>query len=125
MSTTRYTKDHEWVRQDGDIAVIGITDYAQEQLGDVVYVELPEIGRSVEQGKEAAVVESAKAASEVYAPVSGEVVAVNDEIVGDPAKVNADAQGEGWFIKVRLADPKELDGLMDEAAYQAFVAEQH
>ena len=125
MNTTRYTKDHEWVRQEGDVAVIGITDYAQEQLGDVVYVELPEIGRPVEQGKEAAVVESAKAASEVYAPVSGEVVAVNDEIVGDPAKVNADAQGEGWFIKVRLSDPKELDGLMDEAAYQAFVAEQH
>jgi glycine cleavage system H protein len=125
MSTVRYTKDHEWVRQEGDVAVIGITDYAQEQLGDVVYVELPDIGRQVEQGKEAAVVESAKAASEVYAPVSGEVVAVNDEIVGDPAKVNADAQGEGWFIKVRLADPKELDGLMDEAAYQAFVAEQH
>lgn len=125
MSTTRYTKDHEWVRQEGDIAVIGITDYAQEQLGDVVYVELPEIGRTVEQGKEAAVVESAKAASEVYAPVSGEVVAVNDEIVGDPAKVNAHAQGEGWFIKVRLTDPKELDGLMDEAAYQAFVSEQH
>jgi glycine cleavage system H protein len=125
MSTVRYTKDHEWVRQEGDVAVIGITDYAQEQLGDVVYVELPDIGRKVEQGKEAAVVESAKAASEVYAPVSGEVVAVNDEIVGDPAKVNADAQGEGWFIKVRLADPKELDGLMDEAAYQAFVAEQH
>lgn len=125
MSTIRYTKDHEWVRQEGDIAVIGITDYAQEQLGDVVYVELPEIGRQVERGKEAAVVESAKAASEVYAPVSGEVVAVNDEIAGDPAKVNADAQGEGWFIKVRLSDPKELDGLMDEAAYQAFVAEQH
>jgi len=125
MSTTRYTKDHEWVRQEGDVAVIGITDYAQEQLGDVVYVELPEIGRPVEQGKEAAVVESAKAASEVYAPVSGEVVAVNDEIVGDPAKVNADAQGAGWFIKVRLSDPKELDGLMDEVAYQAFVAEQH
>ena len=125
MNTTRYTKDHEWVRQEGDVAVIGITDYAQEQLGDVVYVELPEIGRPVEQGKEAAVVESAKAASEVYAPVSGEVVAVNDEIVGDPAKVNADAQGAGWFIKVRLSDPKQLDGLMDEAAYQAFVAEQH
>jgi glycine cleavage system H protein len=125
MSTVRYTKDHEWVRQEGDIAVIGITDYAQEQLGDVVYVELPDIGRAIEQGNEAAIVESAKAASEVYAPVSGEVVAVNDEIVGDPAKVNADAQGEGWFIKVRLADPKQLDALMDEAAYQAFVAEQH
>jgi glycine cleavage system H protein len=125
VSTTRYTKEHEWVRQEGDVAVIGITDYAQEQLGDIVYVELPDIGRAVEQGKEAAVVESAKAASEVYAPVSGEVVAVNDGIVGDPAKVNADAQGEGWFIKVRLADPKQLDLLMDEAAYRAFVAEPH
>ena len=125
MSAVRYTKDHEWVRQEGDVAVIGITDYAQSQLGDVVYVELPEIGRNVERGKEAAVVESAKAASEVYAPVSGEVVAVNDAIVGDPAQVNADAMGEGWFLKVRLADPKELDALMDEASYQAFVAEQH
>jgi glycine cleavage system H protein len=125
MTAVRYTKDHEWVRQEGDVAVIGITDYAQSQLGDVVYVELPEVGRAVEQGKEAAVVESAKAASEVYAPVSGEVVAVNDAIAADPAKVNADAMGEGWFIKVRLANPKELDALMDEAGYQAFVAEQH
>ncbi len=126
MSDTRFTKDHEWVRREGDTAVIGITDYAQEQLGDVVYVELPEIGRKVEQGKEAAVVESAKAASEVYAPVSGVVVAVNDALLGEPAKVNADAMGEGWFIKLRLADPKELDSLMDEAAYRAFVAqEQH
>ncbi|HEX6441172.1 MAG TPA: glycine cleavage system protein GcvH [Stellaceae bacterium] len=125
MSDTRFTKEHEWVRLEGDTVVIGITDYAQEQLGDVVYVELPEIGREVEQGKEAAVVESAKAASEVYAPVSGEVVEVNDAIVGDPAKVNADAQGEGWFIKVRLADPKQFDGLMDEKAYEAYIAEQH
>jgi glycine cleavage system H protein len=125
MNETRFTKDHEWVRQEGDLAVIGITDYAQSQLGDVVYVELPEIGRKVEQGREAAVVESAKAASEVYAPVSGEVVAVNDAIVGDPAKVNADAMGEGWFLKLRLAEPKELEGLMDKAAYDAFVAEQH
>jgi glycine cleavage system H protein len=125
MSETRFTRDHEWVRQEGDVAVIGITDYAQEQLGDVVYVELPEIGRKVEQGKEAAIVESAKAASEVYAPVSGEVVAVNDAIVSDPAKVNADAMGEGWFIKLRLTDPTELDALMDRAAYDAFVAEQH
>src|SRR5258708_24621529 len=101
MTTFRFTKDHEWVRLDGDIAVVGITDYAQEQLGDVVYVELPEIGRRVEQGKEAAVVESAKAASEVYAPVTGEVVAVNDEIVGNPAKVNDDAMGEGWFLTLR------------------------
>ena len=124
MSVTRFTKDHEWVRQEGDVAVIGITDYAQSQLGDVVYVELPEIGRTVAQGKEAAVVESAKAASEVYAPVSGEVVAVNDAIVGDPAVVNQDAMGEGWFIRVRLADPTELNALMDEAAYDAFVAEQ-
>jgi glycine cleavage system H protein len=123
MSSTRFTKDHEWVRQEGEVAVIGITDYAQSQLGDVVYVELPEIGRKVSQGTEAAVVESAKAASEVYAPVSGEVVAVNESIVGDPARVNADAMGEGWFIKLRLADPAELDALMDEAAYQAFIAE--
>jgi glycine cleavage system H protein len=124
MSAMLFTKDHEWVRREGDFAVIGITDYAQQQLGDVVYVELPEIGRKVVQGKEAAVVESAKAASELYAPVSGEVVAVNDALAGNPAKVNEDAQGEGWFIKVRLADPKELDGLMDAKAYDAFVAEQ-
>ncbi|MGD9614179.1 MAG: glycine cleavage system protein GcvH [Alphaproteobacteria bacterium] len=124
MSDTRYTKDHEWVRQEGDIAVIGITDYAQSQLGDVVYVELPEIGRAIERGKEAAVVESAKAASEVYAPVSGEIVEVNGELLGNPAQVNADAMGEGWFVKIRLADPKELDGLMDEASYREFVAEQ-
>jgi glycine cleavage system H protein len=127
MATLRFTKDHEWVRQDGDIATVGITDYAQEQMGDVVYVELPEVGRQVEQGREAAVVESAKAASEVYAPVSGEIVEVNDVLAGDPAQVNADAMGGGWFIKIRLADPKQLDGLMDEAAYKAFVAaqEQH
>ncbi len=124
MSATRYTKDHEWVRQEGDVAVIGITDYAQSQLGDVVYVELPEIGRAVERGKEAAVVESAKAASEIYAPVSGEVVEVNGELLGNPAQVNADAMGEGWFLKIRLADPKELDTLMDEASYREFVAEQ-
>jgi glycine cleavage system H protein len=124
MPTLRFTKDHEWIRQDGDTAVIGITDYAQQQLGDIVYVELPAPGTRVEAGKEAAVVESAKAASEVYAPVSGEVVAVNDAISEDPAKVNADPMGEGWFLKLRLADPKELDGLMDEATYQRFVAEQ-
>src|SRR6185312_510383 len=118
MSELRYTTDHEWVRRDGDTVVVGITDYAQEQLGDVVYVELPEIGRQVEQGKEAAVVESAKAASEVYAPVSGEVVAVNGAIADDPAKVNADPMGEGWFVKLRLADPGQFDALMDEAAYR-------
>jgi glycine cleavage system H protein len=124
MSTLRYSKDHEWVRVDGDLAVVGITDYAQSQLGDVVYVELPEIGQRVEQGKQAAVVESVKAASEVYAPVSGEVVAVNDGLAADPATVNADPIGEGWFLKLRLDDPKELDALMDEEAYRRFVEEQ-
>jgi glycine cleavage system H protein len=125
MTALRFTKDHEWVRLDGDLAVIGITDYAQSQLGDVVYVELPEPGHRVEQGKEAAVVESVKAASEVYAPVSGEVAEVNDALAADPAKVNADPLGEGWFMKLRLDDPKQLDGLMDEAAYRRFVEEQH
>ena len=121
----RFTKDHEWVRLDGDLAIVGITDYAQSQLGDVVYVELPEIGRRVEKGKEAAVVESVKAASEVYAPVSGEIAEVNDALAADPAKVNSDPMGEGWFLKLRLADPTELDGLLDEDAYQRFVEEQH
>lgn len=125
MSLLRFTRDHEWIRLDGDLAVVGITDYAQSQLGDVVYVELPEIGRQVEQGKEAAVVESVKAASEVYAPLSGEIVEVNDALVADPAKVNADPMGEGWFLKLRLADPKELEGLLDEDAYQKFIEEQH
>jgi glycine cleavage system H protein len=124
MPTLRFTKDHEWVRQDGDTVVIGITDYAQQQLGHIVYVELPAPGSRVEAGKEAAVVESAKAASEVYAPVSGEVVAVNGVIAGDPAKVNADPMGEGWFLTIKLDDLKALDGLMDEAGYAAFVAEQ-
>jgi glycine cleavage system H protein len=122
MAETRYSKDHEWVRRDGDTVTVGITDYAQNQLGDVVYVELPAVGRKVEQGGEAAVVESVKAASEVYAPVSGEVVAVNGDLSGEPARVNADAQGGGWFFKLKLGDPKQLDALMDEAAYKAFIA---
>ena len=121
-ATYRYTKEHEWI--DAADGKVGITDYAQSQLGDVVYVELPEIGRRVEQGKEAAVVESVKAASEVYAPVSGEVVEVNQALAADPAKVNADPTGEGWFIKLRLDDPKQLDTLMDEEAYKQFVEEQ-
>jgi glycine cleavage system H protein len=125
MTALRFTRDHEWVRLDGDLAVIGITDYAQSQLGDVVYVELPEIGHRVEKGKEAAIVESVKAASEVYAPISGEVAETNESLAADPAKVNADPLGEGWFLKLRLDDPNELDGLMDEAAYQRFVEEQH
>ena len=124
MSTFRFTRDHEWVRLDGDLAILGITDYAQSQLGDVVYVELPEIGRRVEKGKEAAVVESVKAASEVYAPVSGEVAEINEALTADPAKVNADAMGEGWFFKLRLDDPRELDDLMDEAEYTRFAGEQ-
>jgi glycine cleavage system H protein len=124
MSTIRFTSDHEWIRVEGDLAVVGITDYAQSQLGDVVYVELPEIGRQVEKGKEAAVVESVKAASEVYAPASGEVAEVNEAIVADPAQLNADAMGEGWFFKLRLADPTELEDLMDEDAYRRLVEEQ-
>lgn len=124
MSALRFSAEHEWVRPEGDLYVVGITDYAQAQLGDVVYVELPEVGRRIEKGKEVATVESVKAASEVYAPVSGEVVATNEAILADPAKVNAEAEGEGWFFKLRLADPKELDSLMDEAAYKRFVAEQ-
>jgi glycine cleavage system H protein len=121
MADIRYSKDHEWVRREGAFVVVGITDYAQNQLGDVVYVELPEIGRKVEQSGEAAVVESVKAASEVYAPVSGEVVAVNELLSGEPGRVNADAMGEGWFFKLKLSDPKQLDALMDEAAYKKFV----
>jgi len=124
MSNIRYTKDHEWIRVDGEEATIGITDFAQDQLGDIVFVELPEVGRKVEKGKEAGVVESVKAASEVYAPASGEVTAVNAGLANDPARVNADAMGEGWFYKIKLADAKELGDLMDEAAYQAFTAEQ-
>ena len=123
MSAPRFTKDHEWVRLDGDVATVGITDYAQQQLGDVVYVELPEIGRQVERGKEAAVVESVKAASEVYAPLSGEIIAINEALAGEPAKVNADSMGEGWFFKLRLADPGQLAELLDEAAYQRLVEE--
>ena len=124
MSAPRFTKDHEWVRLDGELATVGISDYAQSQLGDVVYVELPAIGRRLERGKEAAVVESVKAASDVYAPVSGEVAEVNEALAADPARVNADPMGEGWFLKLRIADPTEFDALMDEAAYQRFVAEQ-
>src|SRR5215471_9767471 len=123
MSALRFTRDHEWIRPDGDFAVVGITDYAQSQLGDVVYVELPEVGRRVEKGKEAAVVESVKAASDVFAPASGEVAEVNDALAADPARVNADPMGAGWFLKLRLANSGELDGLMDEEAYRRFVAE--
>ena len=119
----RYTKEHEWVRVEGDVATVGISDYAQDQLGDVVYVELPEIGMQVERSKELAVVESVKAASEVYAPVGGEVIEVNEALNADPSLVNAGAQSDGWFCKLRVKDPGELDRLMDEDAYQAYLAE--
>lgn len=121
MSTIRFTDQHEWVRVEGDVGVVGITDYAQEQLGDVVYVELPEEGKQVAKGDEAAVVESVKAASEVYAPVSGEVVAVNDSLEDAPGGVNEDALGAGWFLKLKISNPAELEQLMDEAAYKTFV----
>jgi glycine cleavage system H protein len=120
--TVKYSKEHEWVKVEGDTATVGITNHAQEQLGDVVFVELPAVGKTVKKGGEAAVVESVKAASEVYAPVSGEVVAVNDELAGDPGLVNRDAESGAWFMKVKLANPRELDDLMDKAAYDKFVA---
>src|SRR5262245_10227829 len=121
MSETRYTKDHEWVRVDGNVATVGITAYAAEQLGDVVFVELPKVGKAVERGGEAAVVESVKAASEVYAPISGEVVEVNGAIEGEPAKVNAEPMGGGWFVKLKVKNPGELGALMTEAQYQDYV----
>ncbi len=121
MAETRYTKDHEYIRVEGDTAVVGITDYAQQQLGDVVFVELPAVGKQVTAGGEAAVVESVKAASEVYAPVSGEVVAVNGELEGAPGTVNEDPAGKGWFLKLKIKDAAELGKLMSEAEYQAYL----
>jgi len=121
MATIRYTTDHEYVSVEGDIATIGITDYAQSQLGDVVFVELPAKGKTLKQGDEAAVVESVKAASEVYAPVSGTVVEVNDALPDAPGAVNEDPLGKGWFLKMKVSDPGELEGLMDEAAYAAHI----
>lgn len=120
--TVKYTKEHEWIEVEGDTATIGITEHAQQQLGDVVFVELPAVGKKVTKGGDAAVVESVKAASEVYAPVSGEVIAVNKELEGDPALVNRGAEGDGWFMKVKLSDKSELDDLMDKAAYDKFIA---
>jgi glycine cleavage system H protein len=120
--TTRYTKDHEWIRLDGDVATVGISEHAQNALGDIVYVELPEIGKEVEKGGEAAVVESVKAASDVYAPVSGQVVAINDQLDGAPATINEDAEGKGWFFRLKLTDPGQLDELMSAEQYKEYLA---
>jgi glycine cleavage system H protein len=117
-----FTEDHEWIDVDGDVGTVGITEYAQEQLGDIVFVEVPEEGKTVSKGDEAAVVESVKAASDVYSPVSGSVVEGNEALGDAPGLVNEDPEGDGWFFKITLSDPSELEGLMDESKYQAFVA---
>src|SRR5450432_1328183 len=122
VMTTLFTSDHEWLRIEGDVATIGVTDYAQSQLGDVVFVELPKVGRSFKKAEAAAVVESVKAASDVYAPISGEVLEVNEALAADPALVNSDAAGKAWFFKLKIADKSELGGLMDEAAYAKHTA---
>lgn len=119
----KFSKEHEWVKVEGDTATIGITDYAQNALGDIVYVELPEVGRTLTQSKESAVVESVKAASDVYAPLSGEVIAINDKLKDDPALVNKSAAGDGWFYKIKPTNLAELNALMDEAAYKKHTGE--
>jgi len=116
-----FTKEHEWISVDGDTATVGISDHAQEQLGDIVFAEVPEAGRRLAKGQEAAVVESVKAASDIYAPVSGEVIEGNQAVAGDPSLVNSDPEGQGWFFKLKLDNPGELDGLMDQAAYGDWV----
>jgi len=120
--TTYYTKEHEWIRVEGDLATVGITNHAQEQLGDIVFAEVPAAGRKLAKGEEAAVVESVKAASDVYAPVSGEVTEGNPAVASDPALINRDPEGEGWFFKLKLSDPSELEGLMDDEGYVEFLA---
>ena len=119
--TTRYTKDHEWVRLEGDVATIGITEHAQEALGDIVFIELPEVGREVDAGDACAVVESVKAASDVLAPIAGKVIEINQTIVDEPALVNREAEGDGWFFKLEVADTEAFDELMDETEYTAFL----
>ena len=121
MSTLRYSKEHEWMRVEGDVVVVGISNYAQEQLGDVVFVELPEVGASFAQADQAAVVESVKAASEIYAPLSGEITAVNGALEDAPEAINGEPTGGGWLFKIKASDAGELDDMMDEAAYQAYV----
>ena len=121
MATTYYTEDHEWIRVEGGVATVGITDYAQEQLGDLVFVELPDVGKAMKKGDTAVVVESVKAASDVYAPVDGEITEVNASLSSDPALVNSAATGDGWLWKMKLADEGQLSGLMDEAGYKKHV----
>src|SRR5262249_55547663 len=123
MTTERFTRDHEWIRVDGNIGIVGITRHAQDQLGDIVFVELPEIGRKMAQGDAVAVVESVEAAGGVVAPMAGEVTEVNGTLPSQPGLVNEDAEGKAWFFKLRIADASELDALMDRAAYEAFVKE--
>jgi glycine cleavage system H protein len=121
MPSVWFTREHEWIRVEDGVGVVGITDFAQQQLGDVVFVELPQPGAALSQGGQAAVVESVKAASEVYAPVTGEIVAVNDSLTEEPARVNTDCMGQGWFFKIRLSAPGELDSMMDHKAYEEFL----
>jgi glycine cleavage system H protein len=121
MSNRKYTKDHEWVLVEGDVATVGISEHAQEQLGDVVFVELPDTGAEFAQGAQAATLESVKAASEIYAPVSGKVIEINEALADEPSLINSDALGAGWFFKVKLEKPDELSALMDESAYRKFV----
>ncbi len=122
MAEVKYSEDHEWISIEGDVGTVGITGFAQEQLGDIVFVELPEVGTALGKGDQAGVVESVKAASEIYAPVAGEIVEANDILADTPETVNAAAESGGWFFKIKLADMTELDGLMDEAAYKVFIA---
>jgi glycine cleavage system H protein len=121
MLPVRFTREHEWIRVENGIGVVGITDYAQQQLGDVVYVELPAVGAAFAKGSQAAIVESVKAASEVFAPASGEIIAVNDGLNDEPGRVNADAMGDGWFFRIRLADASEVESLMDQGAYEHYI----
>ena len=121
MATIRYTKDHEWLRVEGSVATVGISDHAQEQLGEVVFVDLPDIGRSVNRNDDMAVVESVKAASDVYAPISGEVIEINDTLADQPGQVNDSPEDKGWFCKLKIGNPDELDELMDSDAYQSYL----
>ena len=122
MADVMFTKDHEWIRNEGDVGTVGITDFAQEQLGDIVFIELPEAGATLGKGDQAGVVESVKAASEIYTPVAGEITEANDALVDAPGTVNTEAEGSAWFFKIKISDMSELEGLMDEAAYKAFIA---